>query len=173
MHRALLLTALSLATATPALAADDLPKRKPGLWEHAMQMDQMPGFTHRSHVCVGEDLSDLARPERAEQCDQTEIRRDGDRVLFRSVCQAEGSTVTTEGAFSGDFAARYAGQMTSTFTPPMHGMRTHRMRMEAKWLGPCRPGQKPGDVFLPDIPKGMGGMDLNRMMQNMPKMPAR
>ena len=52
-------------------------------------------------------------------------------------------------------------------------MASTRMRMEAKWLGPCRPGQKVGDVILPDLPQGMGGIDLNKMMQNLPKLPAR
>ncbi|MEZ5610897.1 MAG: hypothetical protein R3E45_10725 [Rhodocyclaceae bacterium] len=42
-------TAALLALATAAAAADtDIPKRKPGLWEHAMQMDQLPGYTHRA-----------------------------------------------------------------------------------------------------------------------------
>ncbi|MEZ5610898.1 MAG: hypothetical protein R3E45_10730 [Rhodocyclaceae bacterium] len=45
--------------------------------------------------------------------------------------------------------------------------------LEAKWPGPCRPGQKVGDVILPDLPQGMGGIDLNKMMQNLPKLPPR
>ena len=104
---------LALATA-PALANTDIPKRKPGLWEHAMQMDQLPGYTHRAQVCVGENLDDLARHEAAGRCDKTHIVRVDDRVLIESVCQADGSKVTTKGSFSGDFASRYAGQLTST-----------------------------------------------------------
>ncbi|MCZ4304172.1 DUF3617 family protein [Zoogloeaceae bacterium G21618-S1] len=163
---------LALATA-PALATNDIPKRKPGLWEHAMQMDQLPGYTHRAQVCVGENLDDLARHEAAGRCDKTHVVRVDDRVLIESVCQAEGSKVTTKGSFSGDFASRYAGQLTSTFQPPLNGMASTRMRMEAKWLGPCRPGQKVGDVILPDMPQGMGGIDINKMMQNLPKLPGR
>ena len=29
------------------------------------------------------------------------------------------------------------------------------MTVEAKWLGPCKPGQKPGDIVMP------GGFKLN------------
>ncbi|MBT0962144.1 DUF3617 domain-containing protein [Denitromonas iodatirespirans] len=165
--------ALLVLVGTPALANTDIPKRKPGLWEHAMQMDQLPGLTHRAQVCVGENLDDLARHEAAGRCDKTDIRRDGDRVLIESVCHAEGSKVTTRGSFSGNFDSRYAGQLTSTFEPPMNGLRSSQVRMEAKWLGPCRPGQKPGDTILPDMPQGMGGIDLNKMMQNLPKLPGR
>lgn len=163
---------LALATA-PALASPDIPKRKPGLWEHVMQLDQLPGLTHRAQVCVGENLDDLARHEAAGRCDKTDIRRDGNRVLVTSVCHAEGSTVTTRGSFSGDFGSRYAGLLNSTFEPPLNGLRNSQLRMEARWLGPCRPGQKVGDVIVPDMPQGMGGIDLNKIMQNLPRLPGR
>jgi hypothetical protein len=29
------------------------------------------------------------------------------------------------------------------------------MTINAKWLGPCKPGQKPGDIVMP------GGMKIN------------
>jgi hypothetical protein len=43
-------------------------------------------------------------------------------------------------------------------------MKSSKQSMEAKWLGPCKPGQKPGDVIMP----GMGSMNINEMMKNLP-----
>ena len=161
---------LALA-ATPALAAaPDLPKRQSGLWEHAMQMDTMPGYTHRVLVCVGDQLDDLATPENATACSKMSIRREGDRVLIDAVCMAGGSAVTSQGSFAGDFSQRYAGRMRTTFAPPLHGMANSEMRMEAHRLGPCKPGQKPGDTEMQGLP---GGININEMMKNMPKMPGR
>jgi hypothetical protein len=42
-------------------------------------------------------------------------------------------------------------------------MKEMRQKIEARWLGPCKPGQKPGDVFV----EGMGGMNINEMTQGM------
>jgi hypothetical protein len=42
------------------------------------------------------------------------------------------------------------------------GAATH-LKIEAKWLGPCAAGQKPGDVTMPN------GMTMNVL--EMPKMP--
>jgi hypothetical protein len=53
--------------------------------------------------------------------------------------------------------------MHSTFEPPLQGRKEMRQTIEARWLGPCKPGQKPGDVFV----EGMGGMNINEMTQGM------
>ena len=47
----------------------------------------------------------------------------------------------------------------------MQGMSESNMTQEARWLGPCKAGQKPGDVIMP----GMGGVNINDMMKD-PKM---
>jgi hypothetical protein len=45
-------------------------------------------------------------------------------------------------------------------------MATTTTALEAKWVGPCAAGQKPGDteVLMP----GMRGLNLNEMLKNMP-----
>ena len=34
--------------------------------------------------------------------------------------------------------------------------------LDARWVGPCKPGQKPGDVIMPNV----GGMNINEMMKD-------
>jgi hypothetical protein len=38
--------------------------------------------------------------------------------------------------------------MKVTYSPPIMGMSSSRIAMDAKWLGPCKAGQKPGDMFM-------------------------
>jgi len=38
-------------------------------------------------------------------------------------------------------------------------------KIDARWVGACKPGQKPGDVVM----EGMGGMNMNEMMNADPK----
>jgi len=93
------------------------------------------------------------------------------------VCQVEGSTATTRGVFTGDFATSYKGDMTTTFAPPMHGMAESRMSFQARLTGPCAPGQKPGDVAVQGIPGGGAGRmspeDARRMAEEMRKQQGR
>ena len=52
--------------------------------------------------------------------------------------------------------------MKTRFSPPMHGMSQSNMTLDARWLGACKAGQKPGDVIMPN----MGGMNMNEMMKD-------
>lgn len=40
------------------------------------------------------------------------------------------------------------------YRPPLEGMSEVTMTMNARWIGPCKPGQKPGDVDIPGMPAG-------------------
>ena len=94
-----------------------------------------------------------------------EVKPSGNKVAIHTVCKMEGSTATTDGVFEGAFDSSYKGSMKTRFNPPYHGMSESNMTQEARWLGPCKAGQKPGDVIMPN----MGGMNINDMMKD-PKM---
>ena len=86
----------------------------------------------------------------------------GNKVVVHAVCKIEGSTATTDGVFEGSFDTNYTGTMKTRFTPPLQGMTESNMTQQARWLGPCKPGQKPGDVIMPN----MGGFNVNEMMKD-------
>ncbi len=50
----------------------------------------------------------------------------------------------------------------------MMGMKESKQTLEAKWLGACKAGQKPGDVIMPGMPGG-GKFNMDEMMKKMPK----
>ena len=150
------LSALLLLCAGLALAfAQDAPRRKSGLWEISMSSAQMPA-PMVSRQCVDEKTDDFGRRPSAqgrEKCSKQSVRREGGNVIVESVCQMEGSTATSRGVFSGDFASAYKGEMVTKFNPPMHGMAETKMNFQARLTGPCAPGQKPGDVQMQGMPK--------------------
>jgi hypothetical protein len=154
MKRVLLSTGLCLLAA--AAAAQDTPKRKSGLWEVSMSMAQMP-TPMVSRQCVDEKTDDLGKGSSRggkENCSKKSVRREGGNVVVESVCQVEGSTATSRGVFSGDFASSYKGEMTTRFAPPLNGMSEQKMAFQARFTGPCAPGQKPGDVTMQGMPGG-------------------
>ena len=160
------LAVLSLAAAGSALAAD-LPKRKSGLWEVKTSMPDMPAQAQQGpiQVCVDEKTDDMSQAvadaEAKKNCSKSEIKRDGERYLIHSVCKEMGGTMTTDGVFSGKFDSAYRAEMKATYDPPIMNMKESRMVMEARWLGACKPGMRPGEVILPGgqkiDPSKMGG----------------
>jgi hypothetical protein len=159
----LIILALSATLASTALAAD-LPKRKPGLWEINTRMDGVPNMG-AMHQCIDRNTDNLLQQEATkhkQDCSVLDIKPSGNKVVIHSVCKMEGTTVTTDGVFEGAFDSSYKGRMKIRYTPPMQGMSESNLTQEARWVGACKPGQKPGDVIMPN----MGGFNINEMMKD-------
>jgi hypothetical protein len=162
----LLLLTLAACTLTSTLqaASSELPKRKPGLWELNTRMQGMPSIGAMQQ-CIDRDTDDLMQ-QRAEKekhnCSVLEVKTQGNKATVHSVCKIEGSTATTDATFVGTFDVAYKGNMHTRFTPPLHGISESKASLDARWIGPCKPGQKPGDMSMPTI----GGMDINEMMKD-------
>lgn len=154
IHLPICATLVAAALLPAQAAAVDLPKRKSGLWEIKTMMPDMPAQAQSSTVqlCVDEKSDDLSQQagdaEAKKYCSKNEIRREGERYVVHSVCEHDKMIMTTDGAFSGKFDSAYRAEMKVTYSPPIMGMASSRINMEAKWLGPCKPGQKAGDMFV-------------------------
>jgi len=56
-------------------------------------------------------------------------------------------TINSRGVATGDFSSAYAVDVTTTMDPPLPGNLTStRSRIESHWIGPCKPGQAPGQM---------------------------
>ncbi|MEW5888304.1 MAG: DUF3617 family protein [Pseudomonadota bacterium] len=158
--------AAGLLGAHAALAAD-LPKRRSGLWQITNSSPGMPAGGMTMQQCIDENTDDMMRQSLGgatdTQCAQQEVRREGERMIVTSVCRMGGTTATTRAVFTGKLDSNYRAEIKSSYDPPMMGMKEGTAVLEAKWLGPCKPGQKPGDMVLPN------GMTINPGA--MPKMP--
>ena len=162
----LLVFGLTAASLAGSAHAADMPKRKAGLWEINMHMEGAPGMGPMQQ-CIDQNTDNMMQQQAKGKadCSVMDIKPTGNKVTIHTVCKMEGSTATTDGVFEGSFESNYKGTMKTRFNPPMHGMSESNMTQEARWLGPCKAGQKPGDVIMPS----MGGVNINDMMKD-PKM---
>lgn len=159
---ALLGTILVVLCGTPA-AAGDMPKRKAGLWEMRSQMEGVPGSAP-IQMCVDQASDNLLVQKAKEKpdCSTMDVNTSAGRTTIHAICKVEGSTMTMDGVFTGNFDSAYKGDMKMRYTPPLHGMSETHIAQEAKWLGACKPGQKPGDVIMPN----MGNFNMNEIMKD-------
>jgi len=158
---------LSFAVFAALLAAQanaaDAPKRKSGLWEMKTQMAGMPS-QGPMQMCV-DQASDNVMQERSKEkvnCPVMDVNRGVGKVTIHAVCKHEGVTTTSDAVMTGDFDSNYRSDMVIRYDPPQHGTREMKMVQEARWLGPCKAGQKPGDVIMP----GMPAINMQEMMKD-------
>jgi len=155
-----LLAALLAATA----GAADAPRRRSGLWEVRTQMAGMPSQGPLL-MCV-DQASDNLMQERAREkvdCPVMDVSRGAGKVTIHSVCKLDGTTATTDAVITGDLDNTYRNDMQIRYNPPQRGMSEMKMTQEARWLGPCKPGQKPGGVMV----SGMPPVDTGNMQEMM------
>ena len=173
---ALRIAPLLFATLFAAQAdAADAPRRKSGLWEMKTQMAGMPG-QGPMQMCV-DQASDNVMQERAKEkvnCPVMDVSRSAGKVTIHAVCKHEGVTSTSDSVITGDFDSAYRNDMVVRYDPPQHGMKEMKMVQEARWLGPCKSGQKPGDVIMPGAQKFnmqemMNDPQMREMMKRQPK----
>ena len=167
--------AVLFALLAAALCAwgEDAPRRKSGLWEMTMRSDRMPQPT-TVQQCIDQKTDDLSRQGSSGQqhCSKTSVRRESGRVVVESECKVENSIARTRAVLSGDFASSYSADVATTFAPPLHGIKEQKATLQARWVSPCKPGQKPGDVAVSGVPAGSGKMDpetARRMADEMRK----
>jgi hypothetical protein len=198
--------ALTAIVVMPA-AAQDLPTRKPGLWEMKMVFEgrNMPAQSIRQ--CTDPSTDKLMHANfggmAQDVCPERNIQRSGNTITVDATCKFGGGAMTTKShsVITGNFDSAYTVKVTSTRTggaaaaapndkdamerarqyaaeharqngdkqsttliarPAAPPAETH-MTIEAKYLGPCEAGQKPGDIIMSN------GMKMN--VQNMPKVP--
>jgi hypothetical protein len=170
MRRQLAAIAVTLLFAAPAFALD-MPARKAGLWEIKMLFEGgMPPQTMRQ--CIDQATDKLMSSQfggmAQDACSKQEVKTAGGTTTFDSVCKIGAATTTMHGVVTGSFDSAYTMKITSTSAggPPMPGTApggATQMMIEAKHLGACQAGQKPGDMMMSN------GMKLNVL--EMPKMP--
>jgi hypothetical protein len=135
--------------------ADELPQRRPGLWEirtEGMAMKQ----------CIDQQTDKEMMKRAAEfngggrsSCSKNEVVATANGYEISSICTAAGSTITSHGVFSGDFSKAYSGTVTTSMKPPLFGRTEDQTKISAEWLGECGPDLKPGDMVMPN------GMKVN------------
>ena len=165
----------------------DMPKRKPGQWEIKMESAMMQGMVTTMEQCIDEK-SDAEMQKKSMQgndggksnCKLVSSKKTASGWEADTVCKQEKTTISGHTVMSGDFQSAYQMDSTTTFEPPMHGMKEMKSTMKVRYLGACKADMKPGDTTVNGVKIGQGGAagqapkmsqeDMKKMMEAMQKM---
>jgi hypothetical protein len=144
----------------PDAGAVDMPDRKAGLWEMKVVRtgSPMPEMTmhHCTDATTDKQMSTTFSPMAKEICSKNDIQKTATGYVTDSVCSVGGVSVTSHSETTGDFNSAYTVKSTSHSDRGAAGTaRDSTTTIEAKWLGACKPDQKPGDIVMP------GGFKMN------------
>jgi hypothetical protein len=144
-------TAVTMATAMGVISAsaDELPSRKPGLWEVKTSIgNSAQSLTMKQCIDSATDqmMQPIAGPFSAQVCPKRSVRRADNAITIDSTCTFAGKTATARAIIAGSLDSAY------TMTVMVQGSdlpaNSATMTVAAKWLGPCTEGQKPGDMTM-------------------------
>lgn len=153
---------LLLATTIVQAAASGFPQRRPGLWEVRGVGSDAAGLPATLH-CIGERTDTAAHhlgrtPGVRGVCRLGPFVRAGDAWVAESVCREGKTVVSSRKVAVGDFRSHYRIDTVVRYEPPLAGVREEdKDAIEAKYLGPCDPGMRAGDMVMP----GMGVLNLD------------
>ena len=153
-------TALLAVLPAPDARADDMPLRKPGLWEMKIVKtgSVLPEMTmqHCTDETTDKQMSTAFSPVAKEACSKRDIAKTATGYVSDSVCSVGGATMTSHADVTGDFNSAYTVKTTvHSEGGPSAPPRDLTIAIEAKWVGACKPDQKPGDIVMP------GGFKMN------------
>src|ERR1700719_186347 len=149
--------AVGLSTVLPALDARavEMPIRKAGLWEMKVVRSGSPTPEMTMQHCTDEstdkDMSSTFSPMAKEMCSKQDTQKTATGYVSDSVCKVGAMSITSH---SEGGSAGVPRDSTTT--------------VEAKWLGACKPDQKPGDIVMPGGLK-MNVKDMEKLKALMPK----
>ncbi|GAB2473796.1 DUF3617 family protein [Comamonas humi] len=149
------LAGIVMLTASFGASALEYPTRKAGLWQ--ITTNSTTGTTKNPEQVTLQCLdkaSDQALQKMGAgmmagmKCEKNDSTKDGNKYIGHSICQMGASKLESKSVMSGDFEQAYTMTVDSSFNPPMAGVSGSKTTMAAKWLGPCKVDQKPGDVIV-------------------------
>jgi hypothetical protein len=148
---------LALLPARDARAVE-IPLRKAGLWEMKMVRTGSPLPEMTMQHCTDESTDKAMNTGlssvTSELCSKRDIQKTATGYVTDSVCNMAGTSITSHSDITGDFNSAYTVKTTS-HTERSGVTRDTTTVIEAKWLGACKPDQKPGDIVMP------GGVKMN------------
>ena len=150
---------LMLLPALDAFAVE-MPIRKAGLWQMKILKtgSSMPEMTmqHCTDESTDKEMSTTFSPMAKEMCSKQDIQKTAAGYVSDSLCKVGAMSITSHSDINGDFNSGYTVKSTShSEGGPANVPRDSTTTIEAKWVGACKPDQKPGDIVMP------GGMKLN------------
>ena len=163
--RTIVSAVLFTVAATAAVAADEFPKLKPGLWETTTSTARGAGRAPpTSTLClddsVQKEMYKMSMGMMSNMCSKYDLKNVGGKMTSDMVCDLGGTKMQAKSVMTFTGNTAYRTEAHTTFDPPMGGMKESTTIIEGKYVGPCKPGQQPGDMTLPNGTK----MNIRQMM---------
>lgn len=165
MRTSVLVLALPLAlVAAPLSAAGfDLPPRAPGLWEMTIETDLAAGMAPQVvKMCLDAETDKLVNQRfggmASAMCQRQDQKKEGDAIILESDCRLGDMTTASRTVVTGDFGSAYTmktdTKMSGSNAPRgvqaglPTGPTSQQTTINARRVGDCADGQKPGDIDL-------------------------
>lgn len=144
---------LAAGLAAPALAVE-YPRLQAGLWEMQRASDRPGEQPNRATMClddaVQKEMFDLGTGAMQGMCSRHDFKFSGNRGRGDFVCTMGGSTMHSKSTMVVDGKRAYRTEIDTTYDPPFMGHAHMKTVITARHVGACKPGQRPGDVVLPN-----------------------
>ena len=126
------------------LTEGDLPHFKAGLWETTLTRDSTTDpLTH--NICEGETAIMVA--QLAKKCSSVIFKSTfTGTIIVDSVCASGPNSIVAHGVFAGDFSSSFKTDTAITSVRGGQAAEVINLHRTFHYLGPCVPGQKPGDI---------------------------
>ena len=153
-----------LCAGAPALA-QEFPRLKPGLWEVNVATARGNGAAPKvSTMCLDDSVQQvmyrMSTGMMAGMCSKHEMTISGSKVTTLANCDLGFTKMQSQSVMTLTGNSAYHTESHATFDPPMNGMKESTTMIDGKHIGPCKPGQQPGDMTLP----GGQTMNIRQMM---------
>ena len=152
ISRCISLSIVAMLASSLAFGAslEDLPRRKPGLWE----MTIIPGEGQRaaptSKVCIDAatdlELMRFGLGMTDQLCSKRDLSVSGSSATIDAVCKIGTSQQTSHSTIRYSGNSAYRTEIKAKYDPPFLGKSETTTIQEAKWTGPCPADMKPGDL---------------------------
>ena len=146
--------ALAIAMAPWPALAQDFPKLKPGLWEMERTAERGAQHPNRMTMClddtVQKEMFDMGAGAMKGMCSKHEFKMSGNRGTGDFICDFGGSRMHSKSTMQMTGNTGYRTEIHTTYDPPFMGQRETTTVLTARHVGACKPGQRPGDMILPN-----------------------
>ena len=111
---------------------------------------------HCTDPTTDKEMNNSASPVAKQICTKQDIVKTATGFVTDFVCSVAGVSMTTHAEIVGDFNSGYTVTSTTHSDKGPSGKPLDATtKIQAKWMGDCQPGQKPGDIVMP------GGFKMN------------
>jgi hypothetical protein len=164
------ISVLALAACASSAVAQEIPTRRAGLWEVTMTHDGRNTPPQTMQQCTDAETDKLMNAFggalSADMCSKQDIKKVGATLVISATCQIGPMKSTSQSVVTGDFSSNYTVKVTSKIEGLPAGAQDAAggsTTIQARWVGACKPGQRPGDIVMADG-KTMNIRDLRKLM---------